>query len=47
MMMLYEDAKTQLECPVCNKICLPPVMQCRNGHVTCNNCRNKARRVTF
>lgn len=42
-MMLYEDTKLQLECPVCNKICLPPIMQCRNGHVTCNTCRDKVR----
>lgn len=41
--MMYEDLKTRLECPVCSKICLPPVMQCRNGHSTCNACRAKIR----
>ena len=41
--MMYDDLKTRLECPVCNKICLPPVMQCRNGHNTCNACRDKVR----
>ena len=41
--LLYEDMKQRLECPVCCKISLPPVMQCRNGHVTCNNCRIKVR----
>jgi len=41
--MLYDDMKQRLECPVCCKISLPPVMQCRNGHVTCNNCRIKVR----
>ena len=40
---LFDDMKQRLECPVCCKISLPPVMQCRNGHVTCNNCRLKVR----
>ena len=26
---------------VCARISLPPIMQCRNGHVTCNPCRLK------
>ncbi len=38
---LPEDLKHSLECPVCSRIALPPVMQCRNGHVTCNSCRLK------
>ena len=38
---LPEDLKVKLECPVCSRISLPPIMQCRNGHVTCNNCRMK------
>ena len=37
----YEELKSSLECPVCNRISLPPVMQCRNGHITCNVCRAK------
>ena len=40
-LMLPEDLKNNLECPVCARISLPPIMQCRNGHVTCNPCRLK------
>lgn len=36
-----DDIKQALECPVCARISLPPIMQCRNGHVTCNPCRLK------
>lgn len=39
--VLPDDMKQSLECPVCCRIALPPVMQCRNGHVTCNPCRLK------
>jgi len=39
--LLPEDLKQNLECPVCARISLPPIMQCRNGHVTCNPCRLK------
>lgn len=35
--------KDKLECPVCARITLPPIMQCRNGHIMCNTCRNKVR----
>ena len=38
-LVLPEDLKANLECPVCARISLPPIMQCRNGHVTCNPCR--------
>merc|ERR1712179_858510 len=38
---LPDDLKQNLECPVCARISLPPIMQCRNGHVTCNPCRLK------
>eukprot|EP00096_Caligus_rogercresseyi_P012529 TRINITY_DN5283_c0_g1_i1.p1 TRINITY_DN5283_c0_g1~~TRINITY_DN5283_c0_g1_i1.p1 ORF type:complete len:413 (+),score=124.01 TRINITY_DN5283_c0_g1_i1:143-1381(+) len=38
---LPEDLKINLECPVCGRTSLPPIMQCRNGHVTCNACRLK------
>jgi len=40
-LVLPEDLKMNLECPVCARISLPPIMQCRNGHVTCNPCRLK------
>jgi len=39
--LLPDDLKQNLECPVCARISLPPIMQCRNGHVTCNPCRLK------
>ncbi|TRY70381.1 hypothetical protein TCAL_02887 [Tigriopus californicus] len=39
--LLPDDLKMHLECPVCSKVSLPPIMQCRNGHVTCNTCRSK------
>ena len=35
--------KDKLECPVCSRIALPPIMQCRNGHLVCNLCRHKVR----
>jgi len=35
--------KDKLECPICLRIALPPIMQCRNGHIVCNNCRHKVR----
>lgn len=35
--------KEKLECPICIRIALPPIMQCRNGHVICNSCRHKVR----
>ena len=38
---LPADLKANLECPVCSRISLPPIMQCRNGHVTCDACRPK------
>ena len=34
---LNSELKEKLECPVCLQITLPPIMQCRNGHITCNN----------
>jgi len=42
--ILYEmpdEIRQSLECPVCSRISLPPIMQCRNGHITCNPCRLK------
>ena len=35
--------KDKLECPICLRIALPPIMQCRNGHIVCNSCRHKVR----
>ncbi|XP_004711279.3 E3 ubiquitin-protein ligase SIAH1-like [Echinops telfairi] len=29
------------ECPVCYDSVLPPILQCKNGHLVCNNCRPK------
>ena len=40
---LPDDLKHSLECPICSHIPLPPIMQCRNGHITCNVCRAKVR----
>ncbi|XP_032595782.1 uncharacterized protein LOC6568014 isoform X1 [Drosophila grimshawi] len=31
-----------LECPVCCEVIKPPSWQCCNGHVLCNNCRNRS-----
>lgn len=31
-----------LECPVCCDVIKPPGWQCCNGHVLCNNCRNRS-----
>jgi len=40
-LVLPDDLRQNLECPVCARISVPPIMQCRNGHVTCNQCRLK------
>jgi len=40
-LVLPDDLRQNLECPVCGRISVPPIMQCRNGHVTCNQCRLK------
>ena len=29
------------ECPVCFDYVLPPILQCQNGHLVCQNCRQK------
>ena len=34
-----EDMASLLECPYCFEIPLPPVYQCKTGHMICNNCR--------
>ncbi|KAL4558151.1 hypothetical protein LXL04_036348 [Taraxacum kok-saghyz] len=30
-----------LECPMCRKLMYPPILQCRNGHTLCSNCKSK------
>ncbi|XP_023714491.1 E3 ubiquitin-protein ligase SIAH1A, partial [Cryptotermes secundus] len=32
------------ECPVCLDYILPPISQCKNGHLICSNCRPKMTR---
>ncbi|PNF26647.1 E3 ubiquitin-protein ligase SIAH1 [Cryptotermes secundus] len=32
------------ECPVCFDYILPPISQCKNGHLICSNCRPKMTR---
>ncbi|KAL1439412.1 hypothetical protein MTO96_010231 [Rhipicephalus appendiculatus] len=35
-----EDSMLSLfECPVCSDSVLPPIVQCRNGHLVCATCR--------
>lgn len=29
------------ECPVCLEYILPPIWQCKGGHLVCSNCRPK------
>ena len=31
--------ESELECPVCTEICLPPIYQCPEGHIICSTCR--------
>lgn len=35
---LADDLTRDLTCPVCQELCLPPLMQCNNGHIVCNTC---------
>ncbi|XP_053435033.1 E3 ubiquitin-protein ligase SIAH1-like [Nycticebus coucang] len=35
------DLASVFECPVCFDYVLPPILQCRRGHLVCNNCRAK------
>ncbi|XP_003803503.1 E3 ubiquitin-protein ligase SIAH1-like [Otolemur garnettii] len=35
------DLASLFECPVCFDYVLPPILQCRRGHLVCNNCRPK------
>lgn len=39
-MAASEDSMVSLfECPVCLDSVLPPIVQCRNGHLVCSSCR--------
>uniref|UniRef100_A0A8C4RX28 E3 ubiquitin-protein ligase n=1 Tax=Erpetoichthys calabaricus TaxID=27687 RepID=A0A8C4RX28_ERPCA len=35
------DLANLFECPVCFDFVLPPILQCRSGHLVCSNCRPK------
>lgn len=35
------DVSSLIECPICFDHILPPILQCRNGHVVCRDCRQK------
>ncbi|PNF20737.1 hypothetical protein B7P43_G14733 [Cryptotermes secundus] len=35
------EVASLFECPVCFDYILPPILQCRNGHLICSNCRPK------
>lgn len=34
-----DSVDSLFECPVCSDTVLPPILQCRNGHLLCSNCR--------
>lgn len=34
-----DSVDSLFECPVCADSVLPPILQCRNGHLLCSNCR--------
>ncbi|KAB0346206.1 hypothetical protein FD755_024149 [Muntiacus reevesi] len=38
------DLARLFECPVCFDYVLPPILQCHNGHLVCNDCRRKLTR---
>ncbi|XP_077002887.1 E3 ubiquitin-protein ligase SIAH1-like [Tamandua tetradactyla] len=38
------DLTSLFECPVCFDYVLPPILQCRSGHLVCNSCRPKLTR---
>jgi hypothetical protein len=40
---LDEDLLKELECPVCMEYMLQPIKLCKNGHTTCNNCRQSVK----
>ncbi|UYV78326.1 SIAH2, partial [Cordylochernes scorpioides] len=35
------ELASAFECPVCFDYVLPPILQCRNGHLVCSTCRPK------
>jgi len=38
------DLASLFECPVCFEYVLPPITQCKSGHLVCGNCRPKLTR---
>ena len=30
--------KDELDCPICTHIMVPPILQCKSGHLVCQNC---------
>ncbi|XP_030569159.1 uncharacterized protein LOC115768633 isoform X1 [Drosophila novamexicana] len=39
LVIIVDSILKAIECPVCNSIITPPVLQCQNGHVLCLECR--------
>ena len=39
----YEDMLQLLSCMNCSDMCVPPVTQCRKGHIYCMNCKASKR----
>ena len=37
------EKKVDLECPICFKLCAPPIYTCQNQHLVCIACRPKLR----
>jgi len=35
---------SELECPICFELSRPPIYQCPEGHIICNNCRPRVSR---
>ena len=36
-----QELTSLFECPVCFDYVLPPILQCQNGHLVCQTCRQK------
>lgn len=39
--MDIRDMRKLFECPVCEDSVVPPVTQCKNGHIICESCRGR------
>ncbi|KAL7671799.1 hypothetical protein ACOME3_006702 [Neoechinorhynchus agilis] len=37
--LVQQELLAMAECPVCFEYVLPPILQCRNGHIACAQCR--------